>query len=94
MRFTGLPELESLYIELEGVGYTPSYSYSDLKSKLQEEHRYIANMRCSISVHYSDIMESEYFVISLYNDYPNLYTSIEFRRTMECLENIISRIRS
>ena len=94
MRFTGLPELERLYIELEGVGYTPSYSYSDLKSKLQEEHRYIANMRCSISVTYSDIMESEYVSVTLYSDYPNMYICIEFRRTMECLENIISRIRS
>lgn len=82
MRFTGLPELERLYIELEGVGYTPSYSYSELKSKLQEEHRYIANMRCSISVHYSDIMEGECFMIYLYNDYPNIYTTIEFWRNL------------
>lgn len=94
MRFTGLPELERLYIELEGVGYTPSYSYSDLKSKLQEEHRYIANMRCSISVRYSVISQDEVFEISLYNDYPNMYTSIEFRRTLKCLENIASPIRS
>lgn len=48
MRLTGVRELESLYRELEGVGFYPSIPYVELIQEFREERIYISKTRLDI----------------------------------------------
>lgn len=74
MRISGTRELENLYRDLEGSGYTPSLSYEEVVRKLREDNVYLANMRACIS------FCKEKVVITIYDRYPDCYLEIDFRR--------------
>lgn len=72
MRISGTRELENLYRELEGSGYTPSISYTECVRKIREDNVYLANMRAYIG------FSKEEVKIVLYDRYPDTYMEVRF----------------